>query len=72
MINRNGYNVRIWQVNYIKNGFKFPIFIKGTEPEMQAYMESEMGYVGEYWAVRESDEDAIHRLKLSIYLAPKL
>ena len=62
----------IWKVSYIKNGFKFPIFVRGTEDEMRDYLESEMGYVGSYHALTEKEEGAVYELQLTVYLAPRV
>ena len=71
MIERNGYLERIWKVKYNKNMFDFYIFIRGTEPEMQKYLESEMGHVGSYTACISQEERAIDELGIKIYIAPK-
>ena len=70
-IERKGYLEHVWQVEYEHNYFKYKIFVRGTEPEMQDYLESEMGFVGKYSACSEAELDAIQKLKLNIYIAPK-
>ena len=62
---------RVWKINYTKNGFRWPIFIRGTEDEMRDYLESEMGYVGSYHALTKQEEDAVYQLQLTVYLAPR-
>lgn len=70
-VERDGYLERVWRVRYRYRGFEFIIYVRGTEPEMQAYMESEMGYVGSYYAMNEQEEEMVNRLKHKIYIAPK-
>lgn len=71
-IQRKGYVEQVWQVQYEENGFKYKIFVRGTEPEMQAYMESEMRFVGGYSACTDTELAAVKTLKLPIYIAPEL
>lgn len=70
-IQREGYVEQVWQIQYEDNGFKYKIFVRGTEPEMQAYMESELGFVGRYSACTDSELSAIKTLNLPIYIAPE-
>ncbi len=69
-IERGGYGERVWRVLYKENGFDFVIYVRGTEPEMQAYMESEMGYVGSYYAINDQKEKMVAELGHKIYIAP--
>ena len=70
-ITRNGYLEEVWKVKYVIKGFAVCIFIRGTEPEMHDYLNSEMGYVGSYHACSASEFDAITDLQLPIYLASR-
>ena len=72
MIVRNGQVEQIWSVSYRHNGFKYSIYVRGTESEMQDYMESEMGFVGSYFALSSKEIDAITTLQTTVYIAPKL
>ena len=69
---RNEYSVRVWTVSYEINKFLVPILVEGTEPEMQEYMESEMGYVGRYHALTNEEVRQAKMLGLKVYIAPKL
>ena len=71
MVLRNGYQERVWRIKYVYNMFDCYMFIKGTEPEMQDYIESEMPYVGAYRALNPDEEAMIERLEIKVYLAPK-
>ena len=68
----NGDIELIWRVEYEYRGFKQLILVRGTENEMRAYMDSEMGYVGRYSACSDREIDAAKVLKLPVYIAPKL
>lgn len=70
-VERNGYLVEVWRVWYVINGFKVFILVKGTEPEMQDYLTSEMGYVGRYSAITEQEESDAIQLGANIYLCPQ-
>lgn len=72
VISRNGYIERVWRIKYIYNKFNCYLFIRGTEPEMQNYMESEMPYVGSYKALEPSDVSMIEELGIEIYIAPQI
>ena len=64
--------IQVWQVTYEKNRFKFSIFVEGTEPEMRAYLNSEMGFVGSYHACTKDEVKAARLLRFPIYIAPEL
>ena len=70
-VERNGYLERVWKVTYSTPGFKYCILVEGTEPEMQTYMNSEMGFVGGYHALTDREIDCAKTLHIPIYLAPK-
>jgi len=72
MILRKGYAERIWEVRYKINGFEYALYIRGTEPEMQDYLDSEMDFVGRYHALSDKEIDMVKALKIPIYLAPNL
>ena len=69
---RNNQIEEVWRVEYSNKFFQQVVFIRGTEAEMRAYMESEFGYVGRYHACTFHELDAIETLGLKIYLAPEL
>lgn len=69
---RLGYGERIWRIDYQTNGFKWTIFMEGTEPEIHAYCDSELGYTGGYSACTDREYLAAKTLKFPIYIAPKL
>lgn len=69
---RNNYVEQVWRVEYREKFFQWVLFIRGTEPEMQEYMESEIGYVGSYHAISDADIDRAKKLGFKIYLAPEL
>lgn len=71
-IERDGYLERVWHVEYKKNFFQWVLLIRGTEPEARAYMESEFGYMGAYYALGDSEIEAAKKLRMKIYIAPKL
>ncbi len=73
MVVRNGMPVQVWRVTYTnKERFKYNLYIRGTETEMQEYMDSEMGYVGSYTAMTEAERDALKTLRVTIYDANKI
>lgn len=69
---RRGQNERVWKVSYKKNGFKFTLLVRGTEMEMQDYLESELGYVGSYYALNDEEVEMANKLRMVIYIAPQL
>lgn len=69
---RNNRIEEVWMVTYTENGFKKPLFIRGTEDEFRAYMEYEFGYVGAYTALSNSELKAVEKLRLPIYIAPEI
>ena len=69
---RKGYNERVWKVSYMMHGFKLTLLVRGTEPEMQDYLESEMGYVGSYYALNDDEVEMAKKLRMSVYCAPEL
>lgn len=70
-IERNGYLERVWKVRYSIRGFKYCILVRGTEPEMHDYLESEMGFVGVYRALSDKEIDYAEALDIPVYIAPK-
>lgn len=76
MITRKYHNYdyveQVWHVTYSINGFEYALYIRGTEPEMQDYMESEMGYVGGYSATTKEETSLLKSLNTKIYIAPQL
>ena len=71
LIVRNDSPELVWRVRYTINLFKYEIYVRGTESEVRAYMESEMGHMGGYTACTKSEEEYINALHLPIYIAPK-
>ena len=72
IIERDGYPVLIYKVMYETKGFKFPVFVEGTYPEVHAYMSSEFGFMGANRAITDAEYDTIKKLKIPVYLAPQL
>lgn len=72
LIERDGYLEQIWQIEYSIHGFEYKLFIRGTEPEVHNYMDSEMGYMGGYSSCTDREIEAVKLLKLPIYIAPEL
>ena len=72
LIVRNGQPENVWMVTYTENGFKKPLFIRGTEDEFRAYMEYEFGYVGGYHGLTDEEVNAVKKLRLPIYIAPEI
>ena len=72
IIVRNNQPEQVWMVTYTENGFKKPLFIRGTVDEFCAYMEFEFGYVGGYHALTDSEIAAVKKLRLPIYIAPEI
>ena len=62
----------VWQVWYEKNGFKYFILCQGTEQEVREYLESEMGYMGRYSGMTETEVDMTKKLGCKIYIAPEI
>ena len=69
---RNDEIEQVWRVEYEHKLFKQLILVRGTESEMQEYMNSEMGYVGSYRACTDREIDSAKFLRIPIYIAPKL
>jgi len=62
----------IWRIKYTDRGFDYHIYVRGTESEVRAYMECEMGHMGAYTALTDKEKEAVALLKCPIYLAPQL
>ena len=71
-ITRKGYIEQVWKVTYEQHGFDTVVLIRGTEPEMQDYVESEFGYVGSYYALSKEEAIACKRMGFKIYIAPQI
>lgn len=73
IIQRKGQVVQVWEIEYqSEERFMYKLFVRGTEDEVRAYMESEMGYMGRYSACTDEEIRAIRKLRMKIYLAPQL
>lgn len=59
---------RYWIVKYNRNGFEFPLFLYGTESEMQDYCQSEFGYIPAYSGATDSDVQAGKMLRMKFYI----
>lgn len=69
---KNGYPVQTWKVTYQINKFDMVVLVKGTEPELHRYLESEMGYVGSYYALSKEEAHQARGMGIKVYLAPEL
>lgn len=63
--------IGVWQVWYETRMFKYFILVQGTEAEMQNYLSSEMGYIGRYHALTETEIREARDLGTPIYIAPQ-
>ena len=72
LIQRHGEIEQIYKIEYSNNGFKYCIFVRGTESEMREYLNSEIGHVGKYHACSKNELHAANQLHLPVYIAPKL
>ena len=74
LVVRNNQPVLVWRVSYSEyvNGFDLVIFVEGTEEEIRDYLDSEIGYVGKYKALNESEVSAVSTAGLKVYIAPQL
>ena len=68
-VERNGHLVETWIVWYTIKGFEMPVIVKGTEPEVREYMESEFGYMGRYHALTKKEESELVKIGFDIYIA---
>ena len=59
---------RYWIVKYVYSGFELPIFLYGTESEMQEYCESEFGHVPAYVGATDAEVEAGKTLRMKFYL----
>lgn len=71
-VQRKGYVEQVWKVTYRNNGFDAVVLVRGTEPEMQEYLESEFGYVGSYYALSKEEARACKKMGFRIYIAPQI
>lgn len=71
MITRNGHVEQVWCVKYTYHNFEHYLFIRGTEPELHNYLDSEMSYTGAYRALSSAEINAVTDLGMKIYIAPK-
>lgn len=69
---RNNQVEQVWRIEYENKMFQQIILVRGTEDEVREYMDSEMGFMGKYHALTESEIQAAHKLDIKIYIAPKL
>ena len=59
---------RYWIVKYNTKGFEFPLFLYGTESEMQEYCQSELGYIPAYSGATDIQVEAGKALRLKFYI----
>ena len=52
------------------NGFQYQLYVRGTEPAVRDYMESEMGHMGAYHALSDTEVEMVKELGCKIYEAP--
>jgi hypothetical protein len=63
---------RVWLLRPTVNGFSTFMLIEGTEREMWAYVQSELGYVPAYSGATEDEVKALKKSGAKIYIAPRL
>lgn len=63
---------RIWRLEPIINGFHTYLLVEGTEAEMWAYAQSELGTIPAYTGASEDEVKALKKTGAKIYVAPKL
>lgn len=70
---------RYWLVSFWKNGFEGKMLVYGTEEEMWAYLNSEIGggddrHIGNYsyTGATEAEVKAAKLLKIKAYLCPEI
>lgn len=70
---------RYWLVGFYKNGFEGRMIVHGTERELWAYLNSEIGggderHTGNYHysGASEKDMQAVRQLGIKVYLAPEV
>jgi hypothetical protein len=63
---------RIWLLKPTVNGFSTFMLVEGTEQEMWAYAQSELGTIPAYTGASEDEVKALKKMGAKIYIAPKL
>ena len=63
---------RIWLLKPTVNGFNTFMLVEGTEQEMWAYAQSELGVIPAYTGASEDEVKALKKMGAKIYIAPKL
>ena len=70
---------RTWLVSFWKNGFEGKMMVFGTEEELWAYLNSELGcsYKGctgdySYKGATDAEIEAAELLRMKVYLCPKI
>lgn len=59
---------RYWIVKYTWNGFELPLFLYGTESEMQDYCQSELGRIPAYSGATDAQVEAGRALRMKFYI----
>lgn len=59
---------RYWIVKYVCSGFELPIFLYGTEREMQEYCKNEFGHIPAYSGATDTEVEAGKTLRMKFYL----
>lgn len=59
---------RYWIAKYVLKGFEFPIFLYGTESEMQDYCKGELGYIPAYSGATDAEVAAGKALRMKFYI----
>lgn len=62
---------RYWLIELEQRGFASKCLMYGTEEEIHAYMESEIGYMPSYSGATEKEVEAARLLKIKAYIAPE-
>ena len=70
---------RYWLVGFWRNGFEGKMLVYGTEQEMWAYLNSEIGggddrHIGDYHysGATDSDVEMARKLGMKAYLCPEI
>lgn len=70
---RNGELEHIWQFRFTVNGFDTFLYVRGTQSEVMAYLDSEYPErCGLAHALSEEQVNMVGRLGCPVYIAPKL
>lgn len=70
---RHGEVEQVWQHKVVEHGFTMALYVRGTESEVRAYLDSEYpDRGGRYHALTESEIEMVGQLGIPVYIAPRL